>query len=187
MSGTPVIGPLTDGLAGARPLRVRGVLNATNNFVLTRMGAGSDYTAALAEAQRRGLAEPDPSADVSGLDTASKLMVLSALVFGERLALARIDLRGIESLDAGEVRAARDAGGALREVAELDPERGIARVGPAALAADDPLAAVDGVENAVFCEVEPLGRVIIRGPGAGPQLAGQGVLSDLIRVAGSRA
>jgi homoserine dehydrogenase len=182
MSGTPVLGALTEGLAGARPLRIRGVLNATNNFILTRMGAGESYGDALAAAQDRGLAEPEPGADVGGLDTASKLMVLSALVFGEPLALDRVEVRGIDSLGAGDVREAHEAGSVTREVAELDPENGIARVGPVALDAGDPLAPIDGVENALVCEADPVGRITIAGPGAGPELAGQGVLSDLLRV-----
>ncbi len=179
MSGTPVLGPLTDGLAGARPRAIRGVLNATTNFILTRMGEGESYDAALASAQNLGLAEPDPSADVDGFDTASKLMVLSALVFGEPLALERIERRGISELTAGEI----GGGQVLREVATLDPGGGVARVAPELLDPGDPLAAVEETMNAVVCDAEPLGSITISGPGAGPELAGQGVLSDLITVA----
>ena len=180
-----MLGPLTEGLAGARPLSIRGVLNATNNFILTRAGEGASYEEALAEAQRRGLAEPDPAADVDGLDTAAKLMVLSALVFGVPLGLDRVERRGISALTAAELKAARADGLRLREVASLEPAPGgdpLARVEPVALDPGDPLAAVAGTANALVCEVEPLGRITISGPGAGPELAGQGALSDLIEV-----
>lgn len=185
MSGTPLLGPLTEGLAGARPLAIRGVLNATNNFILTRAGEGASYEEALAEAQRRGLAEPDPAADVDGLDTAAKLMVLSALVFGIPLGLDRVERRGISGLTAAELKAARADGLRLREVASLEPALGgepLARVEPVALHPGDPLAAIEGTANALVCEVEPLGRITISGPGAGPELAGQGALADLIEV-----
>jgi homoserine dehydrogenase len=76
MSGTPVLGALTDGLAGARPIAVRGVLNATANFILSEMARGEGYEDALAEAQRWGLAERDPAADVDGHDAVAKVMVL---------------------------------------------------------------------------------------------------------------
>ena len=186
MSGTPVVGPLTRGLAGARPRSMRGVLNATNNFILTRMASGAAYLEALAEAQRRGLAEPDPSADVDGLDAASKLMVLSALVFGEPLALDAVEVRGIPALEPGEVKRATAAGRVVREVATLDrsePGGPVARVAAEELDPSDPLAAAEETQNAIVCEAEPLGRIAISGPGAGPQLAGQGALADLIGIA----
>jgi homoserine dehydrogenase len=178
MSGTPVLGPLTDGLAGARPRRIRGVLNATNNFILTRMREGERYGAALAQAQELGLAEPDPSADVDGIDTASKLMVLSAFVFGERLALERIERRGISAVSTAET----GAGQVSREVATLDPGAGVGGVSPEALDRGGPLVAAEGTTNVLVCEAEPLGSIVITGPGAGPELAGQGALSDLIAI-----
>jgi homoserine dehydrogenase len=187
MSGTPVLRSLTEGLAGARPRSLRGVLNATNNFVLTRMTAGATYEEALAEAQDAGLAEPDPRADVDGLDTASKLMVLAALVFRTPLALTAIERRGISALEPGEAERAAAEGRVLREVATLAPDGSgglTARVGPQALGREDPLAAVVGTANAIVCAVEPLGEVTISGPGAGPEIAGQGVFADLVAVAG---
>lgn len=184
MSGTPVVGPLTAGLAGAQPRRIRGVLNATNSFICTGLDGGRSYAEALAEAKELGLAEPDPSADVDGLDTASKLMVLSALVLGEALELADVEIRGISALEPAEIEAAREGGRVLREVAVLDPAAGIASVTVQALDPEDPLAAARGTTNVITCEAEPLGTIAISGPGAGPALAGQGVLADLIGVAG---
>ena len=95
MSGTPVLSTLVDGLAGAVPTGLRGLLNATANFILTRMAAGESYEDALAEAQRSGLAERDPAADVDGPDTVAKVMILSALVFRRQLRPDQVSCRGI--------------------------------------------------------------------------------------------
>lgn len=184
MSGTPVLSALVDGLAGAVPLELRGVLNATANFILTRMAEGARYEDALAEAQAAGLAERDPAADVEGGDTVAKLMILSALVFGRQLRPADVACRGITDVEA-EVEAAALHGRRLKHVASIDfsgPAL-VARVQPEALDRQDPLARVDGTANAVVCTARPLGEVAISGPGAGPELAGQGALSDLIAVA----
>jgi homoserine dehydrogenase len=172
---------LTDGLAGARPTAIRGVLNATANFILSEMGRGMPYADALAEAQRRGLAERDPGADVDGHDSVAKVMVLSALVLGRQLRVEDVARRGISATGDEAVADATRQGLMIRELATLDGSQ--ARVEPVALAADDPLAPIDGTDNAVLCTAEPLGEIMVRGPGAGPELAGQGVLGDLIDVA----
>ena len=119
MSGTPVLSTLTEGLAGARPLGLRGLLNATVNDILTRMAGGLSYSDALAAAQDAGLAEPDPAADVSGLDEVAKVMILSALVFGRPLTRADVSYRGIDDLPGQALDEARAAGGTLKHVASL--------------------------------------------------------------------
>ena len=181
MSGTPVLSTLTEGLAGASPTAVRGVVNATANYILSRMAAGDSYDVALAEAQRIGLAERDPSADVDGYDAVAKAMVLSALVFGRQLRLDDVACTGISSVSEEAVSRAVAEGRQIREVTTVDGSG--ARVEPVALDADDPLARLAGTDNAVICRAEPLGEVTIVGPGAGLELAGQGVLSDLLRPA----
>ncbi len=188
MSGTPVLSTLRDGLAGARPKAIRGVLNATANLILSEMAEGARYADAVDEAQRRGLAERDPGADVDGHDAVAKVMILAALVLGRQLRVADVSRRGISSVGDEAVQQARAQGLTLREVATLEPSNDdpatlVARVEPTALGCDDPLARVHGTDNAVLCEVEPLGRIAVIGPGAGIELAGQGVLSDLINVA----
>jgi homoserine dehydrogenase len=181
MSGTPVLAALTGGLGGAAPLRLRGVLNATVGAICARLEAGADYADALAEAQAAGLAERDPSADVDGLDAVAKVMVLSALVFGEQLAVRDVARSGLADF------AARSDGapptGRIREVATLDPSAGVRSVEVGVVADDDPLAAVSGTINCIRLEAEPLGVVTISGPGAGPALAGLGVFSDVIALA----
>ena len=189
MSGTPVLGALTEGLAGAVPVALRGVLNATVNAILSQMARGASYADALASAQRAGLAEPDPAADVEGYDATAKVMILSALVFGRQLSRGQVECRGVTGITGRDIAQAALAGGRLRHVASLafsgpgGTGTVTASVRPEVVAGDDLLASIDGVANAVVCRASPIGEVAIIGPGAGPQLAGQGVLSDLIAVA----
>jgi homoserine dehydrogenase len=191
MSGTPVLSALVDGLAGTTPIALRGVLNATANFILARMEAGSSYGEALAETQARGLAERDPTADVEGYDAMAKAMILAALVFEQQLRPDDVLRRGIADIDRLEIDAATPAGACIKELVTLERSQSggttslTARVEPAHLSRADPLAAVAGAMNAVVCRVEPVGEVVVSGPGAGAELAGQGVFSDLIAVARS--
>jgi homoserine dehydrogenase len=193
MSGTPVLSTLTEGLAGALPLALRGLLNATANFILSRMAGGRSYEDALAEAQRAGLAERDPAADVEGDDTVAKVMILSGLVFGRQLRRDQVTCRGITAVTGREIAEAAAAGGRIKHVTTLGfagpggAGSVTARVRPEFTGRDDPLVNVDGTTNAVVFEADPVGRVTITGPGAGPQLAGLGVLSDIIAVASRRA
>ena len=193
MSGTPLVGALVDGLAGAVPRGLRGLLNATANFILTRMAQGSSYDDALAEAQRAGLAERDPSADVDGHDAAAKVMILSGLVFGRQLARDQVACRGIADIARSQIDQAAFRGARVKHVATLEfsePDGAgdvTARVEPELVPLGDPLATIEGTTNAVVCRASPIGEVTIIGPGAGPQLAGQGVLSDLVAVARSSA
>jgi homoserine dehydrogenase len=189
MSGTPLLSALVDGLAGAVPVGLRGVVNATANAILSEMAAGRPYRDALAAAQRAGLAERDPAADVDGPDSVAKLMILSALVFGRQLRRDDVACRGITDIPQAQIDQARTSSARLRHLATLEftePDGAgdvTARVEPVLLPGDDPLAAVEGTANAVICRTNPVGDVTIIGPGAGPQLAGQGVLSDLIAIA----
>jgi homoserine dehydrogenase len=192
MSGTPVLSALLDGLAGAVPVGLRGLLNATANFILSRMAEGRTYEEALAEAQMAGLAERDPAADVEGHDAVAKVMILSALAFGRQLRPEQVACRGITDIARAQIDQAASRGGRLKHVARLEfsaPD-GVgdvtARVEPEFVAGDDPLASIHGTSNAVVYRAYPIGEVTIIGPGAGPQLAGQGVFSDLIAVARSR-
>jgi homoserine dehydrogenase len=193
MSGTPLLRALVDGLAGTVPVGLRGLLNATANFILSRMAEGVPYDDALAEAQEAGLAERDPGADVEGHDAVAKVMILSALFFGRQLRREQVACRGIDDLARSEVDQAVSGAARLKHVATLefsapDGEGEVAaRVEPELLPMDDPLAHIEGTTNAVVCRANPVGEVTIAGPGAGPELAGQGVLSDLIAVARSGA
>lgn len=192
MSGTPLLSALVDGLAGAIPLGLRGIVNATANFILSAMAGGRSYDEALVAAQEAGLAERGVEADVEGHDAQAKVMILAALVFSRQLRPDQVGRRGIADVDRAEIAAAVSEGGRIRHVATLDfsePDGGgevSARVEPVLLDRDDPLARIEGTTNAVICRARPLGEIAIVGPGAGLELAGQGVLSDLIAVARAR-
>jgi homoserine dehydrogenase len=135
------------------------------------------------------VAEADPGEDVEGWDAVAKLMILAALVFGRQLASDEVERRGIDELRTAEPGGRAGSRTVVRPVESLvAAEEGtlVARTGPEELDPDDPLAAVTGLGNAVICRCDPLGEVVLTGPGAGPALAGQGVLSDAIALAGSR-
>ena len=187
MSGTPVLAALTTGLRGAEPIRLRGIVNATVNLICSRMAAGGSYADALAEAQEGGLAERDPGADLDGFDSVAKLMVLSALVFGVQLEIDDVSRRGLSAVGDAELEAALAGGEVVRELIELEPRAGLAAVRAGAVTPEDPLFGIDGTTNAIHLDVEPVGRIVISGPGAGRPLAGQGVFSDLIALARERA
>ena len=150
---------------------------------------GPPYEEALAEAQALGLAEP---ADVEGYDAMAKAMILAALVFEHQLRPDHVLRRGITGIDRARIDVARSEGGRIKQLVTLERSESdgtkslTARVEPALLPRADPLAAVVGVVNAVVCRVEPVGEVVVSGPGAGTKLAGQGVFSDLIAVAIAR-
>jgi homoserine dehydrogenase len=192
MSGTPVLGPLVDGLAGTRPIGLRGILNATSNFILSAMADGRSYEDALAEAEEAGLAERGVEADIDGSDAMAKTMILAGLVFGRQLRPDQVVRRGIAEVTRAQIDEARANGRSIRHVTTLEfaqPDGAgnvSARVEPMLLPHTNPLATVSGTTNAIVCRTAPLGEVTIIGPGAGLELAGQGVLSDLIAVARAR-
>jgi homoserine dehydrogenase len=192
MSGTPLLSTLVEGLAGTVPVGLRALLNATVNFILSRMAEGRSYADALAEAQAAGLAERDPAADVEGHDSVAKVMILAALVFRRQLRPDQVARRGIDAITREEIDGAAATGKRLKHVATLEfsgPDGTgdvTARVEPELVPPDDPLARIEGTTNAVVCRASPVGEVTVAGPGAGPELAGQGVLSDLIAVGRGR-
>ena len=189
MSGTPVLSALREGLAGSRVLALQGILNGTANHILTLMAQGQDYTAALADAQARGYAEPDPADDVEGHDVAAKARILAAVAFGCAVPLDDVWRLGITGLTAADVRQAARAESRLKLVASLKPRPAgdrtplDVRVEPLVLPLADPLARVDGVQNALRIETDTTSPVTIIGPGAGRGQAGQGLFADLVAVA----
>jgi homoserine dehydrogenase len=184
MSGTPVLSALREGLAGARVVALRGILNGTANHVLTRMTEGLDYPAALADAQARGFAEPDPSDDVDGHDVVAKARILAAIAFGRTIALDQVVCRGIGGITSDTVQQAARDGRRLKLIASLRPlaETLEVRVEPVALPLAEPLSRVEGVMNALTIETDTVREITIIGPGAGPEQAGQGLFADLVAV-----
>jgi homoserine dehydrogenase len=192
----PLLRPLRDSLAGDRVRRVLGIVNGTTNYILTKMDEdGADYATVLAEAQRLGYAEADPSADVDGFDAAAKAAILASLAFHTRVTANDVHREGLANVTAADVAAARDMGFVIKllAVAELsDDERGVCvRVHPAMVPRTHPLASVRDVFNAVFVEADAAGQVMFYGRGAGGAPTASAILGDLVavarhKVAGSR-
>ncbi|MFL5671649.1 MAG: homoserine dehydrogenase [Chloroflexota bacterium] len=197
--GIPVLGPLASDLAGNRVERLRGIVNGTTNFILTAMTDETtplDYEAALAEAQRRGYAEADPSGDVEGHDAANKLVILARLAFDRWLDPAAIATRpdgvdgpagpGITSVSLADQADARRAGRTIRLLASAtihDDGDLAAAVLPTALRLDSALGRTAGVGNRIEVDATPVGRIGFDGPGAGGAATSSAVLGDLVAVA----
>jgi homoserine dehydrogenase len=181
----PVIRPLRESLAGEQIVRVMGIVNGTTNFILTRMEEdGVDYADALAEAQRLGLAERDPTADVEGHDAAAKAAILAALAFGSDVVDADVHREGITGISAADVAYANRLGYcvkllAVAELVEGGPELSV-RVHPAMVPRTHPLASVRGSFNAVFVEGAVSGELMLYGRGAGGGPTASAVLGDLV-------
>jgi homoserine dehydrogenase len=159
---------------------VTGVLNGTTNFVLDAIAAGATFDEAVAEAQRRGFAEADPTTDLDGSDAAAKLVLVAHAAFGARVEPAHVRRRGILGVDPADVRAARAEGGAVRLVARCgwSPEGVTASVEPERLPAGHPLADVAAENNRVCIETDG-GTITLDGRGAGRWPTASAVVSDL--------
>jgi homoserine dehydrogenase len=179
----PVIRVLQETLAGAHVDRIHGIVNGTTNYILTEMArTGASYADALADAQRLGYAEADPSEDVDGRDAAAKMAILARLAFNTPVHLDQVRYEGIEHITADDMEYARELGLALKLVgtAERVDGRLSVRVHPAFLYAGHPLASVDGPFNAVTIESEAITEVTLSGPGAGGSQTASAVLGDVI-------
>jgi homoserine dehydrogenase len=183
----PVIKVLRESLSFSRVHRVLGIVNGTTNFMLTQMEQGADYGAALAEAQRLGYAEADPSEDVSGADAAAKMAILATVAFGTRVTLDDVWHNGIEDIEPLHVRAAHELDMAVRLVgaATLVDGRYDVRVQPAFVDRHHPLAAVEGPFNAVMLQGDAIREITLAGPGAGGLETASAVVSDMISVIGT--
>jgi homoserine dehydrogenase len=187
--GIPVIKALREGLAGNRVVRVAGILNGTCNFILTVMRErGREFAEVLAEAQKLGYAEADPSFDVDGIDAAHKLAILAALAFGRPVAFDAVHVEGIRHVSALDIAFAGELGYRIKLLGlARRTEAGIeARVHPCMIPQASPLARVDGVFNAVVAEGDFVGRVMLEGRGAGAGPTASAVVADLIDVARGR-
>nr|MBO2508462.1 homoserine dehydrogenase [Bacillota bacterium] len=180
----PVIRSLP-GLSAAPVRAVYGILNGTSNYILTRMAEGLSQADALAEAQRLGYAEPDPSDDLDGRDAAYKIALLAALAFDWSPDLDGIEMKGIRNVSTEDILAAQEAGFDLRHVARAErDESGQVKVSvaPVELPPGHPLYGIRGVENAVVIESDVFGAVTLKGAGAGPGPTATALLGDVCRV-----
>src|SRR5271154_5722375 len=178
----PVVRVLEESLAATPIERIHGIVNGTTNFILTEMAGGSSYSEALAEAQRCGYAEADPSDDVSGRDAAAKMAILARLAFGTPVHLDDVRYEGIENLQLEDIEFARELGLGLKLIGTAERLQGgvCVRVYPAFLYGGHPLASVVGPFNAVTVESETITEITMSGPGAGGPQTATAVLGDVI-------
>ena len=182
----PVIKALREGLAANRIDAVAGIINGTNNFILTRMrDAGVDFASALAEAQALGYAEADPAFDVDGVDAAHKLALLAANAFGTPVRFDAVHVQGIRTLQALDVAAAAHLGYTVKllGIARRQPGGVELRVHPTLLPTHQLLAQVDGAMNGVLVHGDAAGPALYCGAGAGGEQTASAVIADLVDVA----
>ncbi|MBM9837265.1 homoserine dehydrogenase [Rhodococcus hoagii] len=187
----PVIRPLTQSLAGDRVDRVLGIVNGTTNFILSAMDeTGADYADTLAEAGRLGYAEADPTADVEGFDAASKAAILASIAFHTRVTAGDVYREGISKITSDDLDAARSLDCTIKLLSICERivdanggERVSARVYPALVPREHPLAGVNGAYNAVVVESANAGRLMFYGQGAGGAPTASAVMGDLVMAA----
>lgn len=184
--GIPIIRPLKQCLAGNKISDIIAIVNGTTNFMLTKMTQeGADYAAVLAEAQRLGYAEADPSADVGGLDAARKIAILASIAFGTRVTVDDVYVEGITHLTPADIAYAGELGFVVKLLAIARERDGAVevRVHPAFVPVTHPLAAVNDVFNAIFVRGDAVGETMFYGRGAGEMPTASAVVADIIDVA----
>ena len=185
--GIPVIKTIREALVGNRILEIRGIINGTCNYILTRMAEhGLSFAAALAEAQARGFAEADPTLDITGGDAAHKIAILAALAFNTPVDMADVHVEGIDRIDTNDIRYARELGYVVKLIG-IARERGDAgieaRVHPTLVPVDDQLASIRNEFNAVFLRCDFLGDGMLTGKGAGSRPTASAVVGDIVDIA----
>jgi homoserine dehydrogenase len=187
--GIPVIKTLREGLAGNRLRRVYGILNGTSNYILTTMRESRhEFAEVLAEAQKLGYAEADPSFDIDGIDAAHKLAILASVGFGRPIDLAGVYAEGIRHISRLDIDFAEELGYRIKllGIARLTEAGLEQRVHPCMVPRATPIAAVEGVYNAVVAEGDFVGRVVLEGRGAGAFPTASAVAADLVDIAAGR-
>lgn len=184
--GIPIIQPMKNALAGNRVEEVLGIINGTTNYILTRMTREhADFADVLKEAQAHGYAEADPTSDIEGLDAQYKIAILASIAFTSRVHVQDVYVEGITRITAADIEYATELGYVIKLVGiarRVGEDRMQARVHPALLPAAHPLAAANGVYNAVLIKGEPVGDVMFYGRGAGSGPTGSAVVGDIMDV-----
>lgn len=185
--GIPIVETLEHALVGNRILTIAGIMNGTTNYMLTRMkNEGLSFDEVLADAQRLGYAEADPTADVDGLDAAAKIAILATIGFNTRVTMDDVStIEGIRSVDAKDVAYAGQLGYVVKllAVARQTPDGLDVRVHPAMISCDHQLARVDGVFNAVYVVGDAVGETMYLGAGAGSFPTASAVMGDVLALA----
>lgn len=184
--GIPIVNTLEHDLSGNEVITVAGIVNGTTNYILSRMAEeGLGYEEVLADAQRLGYAEADPTADVDGLDAASKIAILSSIGFATRITTDDVYAQGIRAISAQDIEVARKLGYAIKMLAiGRRTDSGIdVRVHPAMIPASHPLAGVSGAMNAVYVVGDAVGETMFYGAGAGAFPTASAVVGDVLALA----
>lgn len=185
--GIPIVTPIKECLTANRITEIMGIVNGTTNYMLTKMTQlGSDYESVLKEAQEKGYAEADPTADVEGLDAARKAAILASLAFNTRVGLSDVSVEGITKITPEDIDYARKLGYVVKllAIAKDSQEQGIdVRVHPVFLRSSHPLAAVNDVFNAIFVKGNAIGEAMFYGQGAGALPTASAVIADIVALA----
>ncbi|WP_312164432.1 homoserine dehydrogenase [Phenylobacterium sp.] len=185
MGGTPAVKMLREAMVGDDVKSVAGILNGTCNYILSEMDTGGrSFAEVLAEAQRLGYAEADPTMDVGGFDAAHKISILAALAFGCAPNYAAAEIEGIDQVALLDIQLAKDLGYKIKLIASADSSADgvLVRVHPTLVAQNHPLAQAGGALNALFIEGTRIGRIFIQGPGAGSGPTAAAVAADIADV-----
>ena len=184
--GIPIIGPLKHSLVANEISQVMGIVNGTTNYILSAMtDEGISYDEALEQAQAKGYAEADPSADVDGHDAAAKIAILASIAFNTRITMDQVYAEGIRRVDAADIDYAKEYGSVVKllALATRTSEGVDIRVHPTMIHRSHPLAQVNGVYNAIYVIGDAVGETMFFGPGAGAGAAASAVVGDVIEVA----
>lgn len=185
--GIPIIGPMKTSMAANKIHSIMGIVNGTTNYMLSKMSNEHlAYAEVLKEAQAKGYAESDPTADVGGLDAARKIAILASIAFNMRISLDDVMVSGIENIEASDIKYAQHLGYAVKllGIAKNDEENGVmACVTPTMLPMHHPLSSVNGVYNAVFVNGDAIGEAMFLGLGAGRLPTASAVCGDIIEIA----
>ena len=184
--GIPILTSLTTALLSNRFTEVHGILNGTTNYILTQMSEyGKNYEEVLLDAQAKGFAEADPTADVEGIDAANKLSILISLIFGISVPPEKIDTQGITRIASEDIAFAKESDYRIKLLATAKERKGkvTCSVGPVMLPVSHPLASVSNEFNAVFVKGNAVDNLMFYGRGAGPLPTGSAVLGDIIGIA----
>jgi homoserine dehydrogenase len=184
--GIPILNALTSQLLSNECMEILGILNGTTNYILTQMAQnGLAYDDALKDAQLKGFAEADPTADVEGHDVANKLSILVSMAFGERIPPEDIPTTGITGISMADIEKAAAEGNKLKLIAKATRKDGggvECSVGPMAIPADSPLAGVNNEFNAIYIIGNAVGELMFYGKGAGALPTGSAVMGDVIEI-----
>ena len=185
--GIPIIMPIKTILAGNKITKIEAILNGTTNYILTKMDRdGASYEDVLAEAQKLGYAEADPTSDVEGYDSAYKIAILSSISFKKRINIENVYKEGISKIKAQDIKAANDLGYKIKLVANaqlLEDGKIDVRVHPMLVPQDSILAHIDYVKNAIKLEGYPMGSIALSGAGAGEFPTASSVIGDILAIA----